>query len=183
AEQTYPRSLHLPHTPPHEPAIGRMRNERVAGSVRVPHGSPWGRPKADGWPDVDNRWGNPPTSHRGNPEGQRSGQHRFNNPQPETAAISPKPRTPWGDDRFILTTNVRSVHRPRPSSIVHHRSGRRVRGFGVTSDGPEALRLLAERIEHGIERLFVHMTAHGPGHVADHGIGREVVMLAQRLDL
>src|SRR5690606_35131424 len=86
----------LPHQPPYSPhdlaSTDASATNVWAGSVRVPHGSPRGRPKADRWPDVDKRWGNPPTSHRGNPEGQRSGQHHFNNPQPEIAAISPKSR-------------------------------------------------------------------------------------------
>src|SRR5690606_32986770 len=77
AQKTYPRPLGFPHTPPHDPAHMDASATNVwAGSVRVPHGSPWGRPKADRWPDVDKRCErttNPitPTSHRGNPEGQR----------------------------------------------------------------------------------------------------------------
>src|SRR5690606_32907628 len=44
-------------TPPHDPAYMDASATNVwAGSVRVPHGSPWGRPKADRWPDVDTRW-------------------------------------------------------------------------------------------------------------------------------
>src|SRR5690606_13801545 len=86
-----------------------------AGSVRVPHGSPWGRPKADGWPDVDTRWGNPPTSHRGNPEGRREGRKAL--PTAPSPRRRHKPKIPdaWGDDRFILTNTARGVHRPMPS--------------------------------------------------------------------
>src|SRR5690606_22943449 len=110
-----PPSVSPPYSP-HDPASTDASATNVwAGSVRVPHGSPWGRPKADRWPDVDTRWGNPPTSHRGNPEGQRSGQHHFNNPQPETAAISPKSRAHGAMDASYIQISVRSVHRPLPS--------------------------------------------------------------------
>ena len=89
-----------------------------AGSVRVPHGSPWGRPKADRWPDVDNRCGR---GQKLQSLPRRTGETRrgseraagrlaekvvptfsvrptdplksLNNPQPENAAISQKPRS------------------------------------------------------------------------------------------
>src|SRR5690606_25277976 len=57
AQKTYPRPSHFPHTPPHDPAYMDASATNVwARSVRVPHGSPWGRPKADRWPDVDTMW-------------------------------------------------------------------------------------------------------------------------------
>ena len=117
-----PKNLSPPPQPrpysPSRPRTGRMRNERVAGLVRVRWESSQRRPKADRWPDVDTmcdpsfRALLTPTSHRGNPEGQREGTGRLaekvdptfsvrptdppktlNNPQPENAAISPKSRT------------------------------------------------------------------------------------------
>ena len=136
--KTYPRLLPLPHTPPHDPVSTDASATNVwAGSVRVRWESSQRRPKADRWPDVDKRWGNPPTSHRGNPEGQRDNWQQSSQ-QPPARDRRHKPKIPsaWGDGRFILTTNLRSAHRPLPSIIVHHRSGHRMRSVGVRWPNP-----------------------------------------------
>src|SRR5690606_27864146 len=116
-QQTYPRLHTFPHTPPHDPASTDASATNVwAGSVRVRWESSQRRPKADRWPDVDTRWGNPPTSHRGNPEGQREDwQQPSQQPPARDRRHKPKIPSAWGDGRFILTTNLRSVHRPLPS--------------------------------------------------------------------
>src|SRR5690606_28179259 len=103
-----------PHTSPHDPALMDASATNVwAGSVRVCWESSQHRPKADGWPDVNTRWGNPPTSHRGNSEGQRSG--------PTSTTPSPrrrhKPKIPnaWGDGSFIL--NYKPAERSSPHAF------------------------------------------------------------------
>ncbi|AEQ52030.1 hypothetical protein KKY_2020 [Pelagibacterium halotolerans B2] len=98
-----------------------------AGSVRVPCGSPQGRPKADGWPDEEWYPRRTEETRRGTAEGTSDGVIPTN-PSPRRRH---KPKTPdaWGDDRFIYTNF--SAERSSPHAVypIRNRGDLAVGGF------------------------------------------------------